>query len=152
VASEDQPSTSFWARLLRGGVSLTAFERFLLGGLAQHVPAELAETLRQEWRALNLIQRSFDWQELRFYRTVAGRVQRAELPKLPVREGAVKLLGLALRPSGEADLLHVNYWAVDGCFFSLNASRSLRPFRELGDTPVDAVEHSYRSNLVRRGA
>ena len=152
VTSEDMPNTSLWTRLLRGGVSLTAFDRFLLGILEQHVPAEMATALRQQWRGLNLIQRSPDWQELRFYRLVAGQVDRAELPKLPVRDGEVKLLSVALRPTGDGDALNVNFWAVDGWFFNLNADRSLRPFRELSDSAVDAVEHSYRSNLVRRGA
>jgi len=62
------------------------------------------------------------------------------------------LLSVALRPPGEAEVLHVNFWAVDGWFFNLNASRSLRQFRDLSDVVVEAVEHSYRSNLVRRGA
>ena len=148
----DLPTTTLWTRVLRGGVSLTAFDRFLLRMLEQHVPAEMATALRQQWRGLNLIQRSPDWQELRFYRLVAGRVDRAELPKLPVRDGEVKLLSVALRPAGQADVLNVNFWAVDGWFFNLNSDRPLRPFRELSDTAVEAVEHSYRSNLVRRGA
>jgi hypothetical protein len=64
VDTTDLPTTSFWLRLARGGVSLTAFERFLLRRLAEHVPAELATSLRQQWRGLNLIQRSPDWAEL----------------------------------------------------------------------------------------
>jgi hypothetical protein len=58
VDTTDLPTTSFWLRLARGGVCLTAFERFLLRRLEEHVPAELATTLRQQWRGLNLIQRS----------------------------------------------------------------------------------------------
>jgi hypothetical protein len=152
VTSEDLPSTSLWTRLLRGGVSLTPLDRFLLRRLEQHVPAEMATALRHQWRALKLIQRSPDWQELRFYRLVTDQVHGAERSKLPVRDGEVKLLSVALRPTGEAEVLHVNFWAVDGWFFNLNASRSLRQFRDLSDVVVEAVEHSYRSNLVRRGA
>lgn len=152
MTSGDLPTTSLWTRLLRGGVTLTAFDQFLLRRLEQQVPAEMANALRQQWRALNLIQRSPDWQELRFYRLVAGRVDRAALPKLAVRDGEVKLLSLALRPANDVKVLHVNFWAVDGWFFNLNANCSLRPFRELSDMAVAAVEHSYRSNLVRRGA
>lgn len=148
----DLPTTSFWLRLAWGGVSLTAFERFLLRRLAEHVPAELVTTLRQQWRGLNLIQRSPDWAELRFYRIVRGRLDRSALPTLPVRDGEVKLLSLALRPSPEADLLHVNLWAVDGWFFNLNANATLRPYRARNQMNLEGVEHSYRSNLVRRGA
>lgn len=151
MTSADFPTTSFWTRMLRGGVSLTVFDRFLLQTLEQHVPPEMVTALRHQWRGLNLIQRGPDWQELRFYRLVAGRIDRAELPKLPVRDGEVKLLGATLRPAGDTDIVHVNFWAVDGWFFSLNADRPLRPYRHLGETAVDAVEHSYRSNLVRRG-
>lgn len=150
--SQDLPTTSLWTRWLRGGVSLTPFDRFLLGILDQHVPAEMAGTLRKQWRGMNLIQRSPEWQELRFYRLVGWRVDRTELPKLPVRDGEVKLLSVALSPIGEADVWNVNFWAVDGWFFSLNADRPLLQLRELSHTPVEAVEHSYRSNLLRRGA
>ena len=152
MTSKDLPTTSLWTRLLRGGVSLTALDRFLLRMLEQHVPAEMATALRQQWRGLNLIQRSPDWRELRFYRLVAGRVNRAELPRLPVHDGEVRLLSVALRPIGDAEVLNVNLWAVDGWFFSLNADRSLRPFREFGEMAIEAVEHSYRSNLARRSA
>ncbi len=145
------PTTSFWLRLTRGGVSLTAFERFLLGRLEEHVPSELVSTLRQQWRGLNLIQRSPDWEELRFYRIVRGRADRSALPPLPVKDGEVKLLSLALRPSPEAGLLHVNLWAVNGWFFSLNASATYRPYRARSEMNQETVEHSYRSNLVRRG-
>jgi hypothetical protein len=41
---------------------------------------------------------------------------------------------------------------VDGRFFSLKSDRALRPFRDLHEIALEAVEHSYRSNLVRRGA
>jgi hypothetical protein len=37
-------------------------------------------------------------------------------------------------------------------FFNLNASRSLRQFPGLSDMAVEAVERSYRSNLVRQDA
>jgi hypothetical protein len=146
------PNTTFWARFLRGGVSLAPFERFLLTTLEQHVPEEMAIALRHQWRELNLIQRSPDWQELRFYPLVAGRVNPAHLPKLPVRDGEVKLLGVTARRPGTEDVVNVNCWAVDGRFFSLNADRPLRPFRELDAPVVEVVEHSYRSNLMRRGA
>jgi hypothetical protein len=152
MTSEGLPTTGFWTRLLRGGVRLTAFDRFLLKIVEQHVPAEMVAPLRKQWRGLNLIQRSPDWQELRFYRLVAGRADRADLPKLSVRDGEVKLLSVTLRPAGDADIVNVNFWAVDGWFFSLNADRPLRPFRSLSEATVEAVEHSYRSNLVRRGA
>jgi hypothetical protein len=94
MTSEDLPATGFWTRLLRGGVVLLPFEGFLLRILEQHVPGELVPSLRRQWRGLNLIQRSPDWQELRFYRLVAGRVDRADLPKLSVRDGEVKLFGV----------------------------------------------------------
>ena len=94
MTSEDLPATGFWTRLLRGGVVLTPYERFLLRILEQQVPGEMAPVLRRQWRGLNLIQRSPDWQELRFYRLVAGRVDRADLPKLSVRDGEVKLFGV----------------------------------------------------------
>jgi hypothetical protein len=152
MTAEDLPTSSLWMRLLRGGVSLTPFDKFLLGSLVRHVPGEMATAIRHQWRGLNLIQRDPEWQELRFYRLVGGRVDRSELPKLPVRDGEVKLLSMALRPTGVADLLHVNFWAVDRRFFNLNANRSLRPFRGGTEMPVEAVEHSYRSNLVRSGA
>ncbi|HEX6434043.1 MAG TPA: hypothetical protein VFZ87_07360 [Gemmatimonadales bacterium] len=64
----------------------------------------------------------------------------------------MKLLSVALRPKGDAGVVNVNFWAVNGWFFSLNADRPLLPVRELSDTRVEAVEHSYRSNLLRRGA
>jgi hypothetical protein len=152
VNAEDLPTASLWSRIARGGVSLTAFDRFLLLALAEHVPPDLATALRQQWCGLNLIQRSPDWQELNFYRVVWGRVDRNRLPKLPIRDGEVKLLSVALRPTGEPGLLHVTFWAVDGWFFNLNANRSLKPFGALTAMDVEAVEHSYRSNLVRRGA
>ena len=152
MTSEDLPATSFWARLLRGGVVLSPFERALLRILEQHVPAEMVELLRGQWRGLNLIQRSPDWQELRFYRLVAGKVDRTDLPKLSVRDGEVKLLSVTLSPTGATNVVNVNFWAVDGWFFSLNSDRPWRPFQELSDTAVESVEHSYRSNLVRRGA
>jgi hypothetical protein len=152
MSSEDLPASSFWTRLLRAGVDMSPFERFLLRTLEQHVPAEMVPGLRRQWRGLNLIQRSPDWQELRFYRLVAGRVHRADLPKLSVRDGEVKLLGVTLRLTGSTDIVNVNFWAVDGWFFSLNSDRPWRPFRELSDIAIEAVEHSYRSNLVRRGA
>lgn len=152
VSAEDLPSTGFWTRFLRGGVILAPCERFLLTTFVHQLPADMAALLRQEWRGLNLVQRSPDWNELRFYRLVRGRVDRAELPRLPIAGGEVKLLSLALRPSRDSDLLHVNFWAVDGWFFNLNASRSLRPLRDQIEIVIDQVEHSYRSNLVRRGA
>ena len=152
MLAEDLPTTGFWTRLLRGGVILSPFERFLLRILEQHGPAEMVTLLRQQWRGLNLIQRSPDWQELRFYRLVAARVDRTDLPKLPVRDGEVKLLSVALRPTADMAIVNINFWAVDGWFFSLNADRSWEPFRELRDAPIESVEHSYRSNLVRRGA
>ena len=148
--AEALPRSGLWARLLRGGITLSPFERFLLECLAQHLPAPMAESLRQEWRELNLIQRSPDWQELRFYRLVGARVDHATLPLLPVRPGEVKLLSLALRPGGAPAPVHVNFWAIDRRFFSLNASRSLHPYRMLPDVAVEGAEHSYRSNL--RGA
>jgi hypothetical protein len=149
LTSEDIPTTSLWLRLLRGGVSLTPFDHFLLGTLVQHVPGEMANTIRQQWRGLNLIQRDPEWQELRFYRIVRGRVDPSALPRLPVRGGEVKLLSLALRPPATPDLLHVNFWAVDRRFFNLNANCSLRPFRDRTEMQIDAVEHCYRSNLMR---
>ena len=112
----------------------------------------MASLLHGQWRGLNLIQRSPDWQELRFYRLVAGRVNRADLPKLSVRDGEVKLLSVTLRPTGATGIVNVNSWAVDGWFFSLNSDRPWRRFRDLSDTAIESVEHSYRSNLVRRGA
>jgi hypothetical protein len=152
VNAEHLPTISLWSRILRGGVSLSAFERFLLRTLAEHVPPDIATALRQQWRGLNLIQRNPDWQELNFYRIVWGRVDRRGLPKLPIRDGEVKLLSLSLRPGNEPELLHVNFWAMDGWFFNLNANRSLKPFRALPEVEVKAVERSYRSNLVNRGA
>jgi hypothetical protein len=146
------PTTSCWLRLTRGGVSLAPFERFLLRRLEEHVPPELASILRRQWDGLNLIQRSPDWEELRFYRIVRGRVDRSALPLLPVRDGEVKLLSLALRPTPGKDPLHVNLWAVNGWFFSLNASAPYRPYRALTAMHTEGVEHSYRSNLGRRGA
>jgi hypothetical protein len=89
-------------------VSLSAFERFLLRALAEHAPPGMATALRQQWRGLNLIQRSPDWQELNFYRIVRGRVDRHRLPKLPIRDGEVKLFSLALRHGDEPERLHVN--------------------------------------------
>ena len=150
--AEDFPTTSLWIRLMRGGVPLAPFEEFLLRSLAEHVPGEMATAIRHQWRGLNLIQRDPDWQELRFYRVVRGRVDRTELPQLPIREGEVKLLSVALRPSDAAELLHVNFWAIDRRFFNLNSNRSLRPFRNQSVMEVEAVEHSYRSNFVRTGA
>jgi hypothetical protein len=131
-------------------VSLVPFERFLLTTLVHEVPAEMAAALRKEWRWLNLIQRSPDWQELRFYRLRGGRVDRSDLPRLPVHDGEVKLLSLALRPNGSTRLLNVNFWGVNGWFFNLNADPSYRPFRDCTTMPIQEVEHSYRSNLVRR--
>lgn len=84
--AEHLPTTSLWSHIARGGVSLSAFERFLLRTLGQHVPADMAGALQQQWRGLNLIQRSPDWQELNFYRIVWGRVDRHRLPKLPIRD------------------------------------------------------------------
>jgi hypothetical protein len=151
VTVEVLPASSAWNRLLRGGVPLTRFERFLLAGLVQHVPAELAAAIRQQWRGLNLIQRGVDWKEVNFYRLVRGRVDREGLPRLPVRDGEVKLLSLALQPAGNAAMLHVNFWSVDGWFFNFNADRSLEPFRDADAMDVASVEHSYRSNLMGRG-
>jgi hypothetical protein len=151
MTAEGLPITSLWMRLLRGGVSLTPFDGFLLWSLVRHVPHEMAAAIRQQWRGLNLIQRDPEWQELRFYRVVRGRVDRDDLPRLPVSDGEVKLLSLALRPPDAGDLLHVNFWAVDRRFFNLNANRSLRPFQGHTEMPVEAVEHCYRSNLVRSG-
>jgi hypothetical protein len=151
VIAEELPKTSVWMRLLWGGVSLVPFEQFLLLSLVQHVTVEMAAAIRGQWRGLNLIQRSPDWQELRFYRRRGGRVDRSDLPKLPVRDGEVKLLSMALRPDNGTDRLHVNFWAVDGWFFNLNADRSLQQFRGRDNMSVEAVEHSYRSNLVHRG-
>ena len=151
MTAEDLPTTSLWMRLLRGGVSLTQFDRFLLQSLLQHVTDEMATAMQHQWRGCSLIQRDPEWQELRFYRLVRGRVDRSELPSLPVRDGEVKLLSLALRPTDSADLLHVNFWAVDRRFFSLNANQSLRPFRGHTGMSLEAVEHCYRSNLVRSG-
>lgn len=147
----DLPTTSLWMRLVRGGVPVTPFDGFLLGSLLHNVPAEMATIIRQQWRGLNLAQRDPEWQELRFYRVVSGRVDRGDLPRLPVRDGEVKLLSLALRPTDATELLHVNFWAIDRCFFNLNANRSLRPFRDRSEMPIESVEHSYRSNLVRSG-
>jgi hypothetical protein len=152
VIAEELPKTSGWMRLLWGGVSLVPFEQFLLVSLVQHVTGEMAGAIRAQWQGFNLIQRSPDWQELRFYRRRAGRVDRSDLPKLPVREGEVKLLSVTLHPENATDLLHVNFWAVDGWFFNLNADRALRPFRACSTMSVQDVEHSYRSNLVHRGA
>ena len=151
MTAEDLPTTGLWTRLLRGGVVLSRFEQFLLKILEQHVPAEMGKTLRRQWRGFNLIQRSPDWQELRFYRLVSGRVDRTDLPKLSVREGEVKLLSVALRSPGATDNINVNFWAVDGWLFSLNSDRSWRALRDLSDTAIESIEHSYRSNL-RRGA
>jgi hypothetical protein len=150
VDAGDLPSTGFLTRLLRGGVTLSPLEGFLLRSLEQHLPAEMRKVLRVQWRGLNLIQRSPDWQELRFYRLVRGRVDRTDLPKLPVRDGEVRLLSLALRPQPGTPLLHVNYWAVEARFFNLNASSSLRPFSADKEMTIEHVEHSYRSNLVPR--
>ena len=149
---EDLPTSSLWMRLLRGGVALTPFDRFLLKSLVQHVTGDMATALRHQVRGFNLIQRDPQWEELRFYRVVRGRVDRSELPSLPVRDGEVRLLSMALRPAGATDPLHVNFWAVDRRFFNLKADRSLRPFRGHTEMPVEAVEHSYRSNLMRSGA
>ena len=41
MSPENLPTTGFWTRLLRGGVVLSPFERFLLTILEQHVPAEM---------------------------------------------------------------------------------------------------------------
>lgn len=152
MTAKDLPACNLWMRVLRGGVSLTPFDEFLLESLVRHVPGDMATAIRRQWRGLNLIQRDPEWLELRFYRLVGGRVDRSELPRLPVRDGEVKLLSIALRPPGLADLLHVNFWAVDRRFFNLNANRSLRPFRDHAEMPVETVEHCYRSNLVRSGA
>ena len=152
MTAKDLPACNLWMRLLRGGVSLTPFDEFLLESLVRHVPSDMASAIRHQWRGLNLVQRDPEWLELRFYRVVRGRVDRSELPRLPVREGEVKLLSIALRPLGVADLVHVNFWAVDRRFFNLNANRSLRPFRDHTEMPVETVEHCYRSNLVRSGA
>lgn len=152
MTAEDLPACNLWMRLLRGGVSLTPFDKFLLESLARHVPSYMASAIRHQWGGFNLVQRDPEWLELRFYRLVRGRVDRSELPRLPVRDGEVKLLSLALRPLGIAELLHVNFWAVDRRFFNLNANRSLRPFRDQTEMPVETVEHCYRSNLVRSGA
>jgi len=152
VTAEDLPTTTLWMRLVRGGVLLTPFDGFLLRSLVRHVPAEMATVIRQQWRGLNLIQRDPEWQELRFYRLVRGRVAPGDLPNLPVRPGEVKLLSLALRPAEAGEPLHVNFWAIDRRFFNLNTSRSLRPFQDHTEMPVEAVEHCYRSNLVRSGA
>jgi hypothetical protein len=141
MTSENLPSTSLWTRLLRGGVSLTPLDRFLLRRLEQHVPAEMATALRHQWRALKLIQRSPDWQELRFYRLVTDHAHRAELSKLPVRDGEVKLLSVALRPPGEAEALHVNFWAVDG-----GSSTSMRLDR-CGSSVTSATWWSKRSSI-----
>jgi hypothetical protein len=149
---ENLPTTGFCTRLLRGGVVLSPFERFLLTIMEEHVPAEMIEALRGQWRGLNLIQRSPDWRELRFYRLIWGRVDRRALPKLSVRDGEVKLLSVALSPAGATKIVNINFWAVNGWFFSLNADRPWRPFQELSGAAIASVEHSYRSNLVRRGA
>jgi hypothetical protein len=152
MTAETLPTTGFWTRLLRGGVVLSPFERFLLTILEQHVPPEMLEPLREQWRGLNLIQRSPDWRELRFYRLVSWRVDRTALPKLSVRDGEVKLLSVALSPADATKIVNINFWAVNASFFSLNSDRPWRLFQELSGAAITSVEHSYRSNLFRRGA
>ena len=66
MTAEDLPTTSLWIRLVRGGVSLTQFDPFLLKSLLQHVTDEMATAIRHQWRGCNLIQRDPEWRNSAF--------------------------------------------------------------------------------------
>jgi hypothetical protein len=118
--------------------------------------AALEPTLESEVQHViqgsNLVQRDPKFRELRFYRVVRGRVDRSELPELPVKPGEVKLLSMAVRVPDRAEPLHAVLWAVDRRVTMLNFDPGIHAYQHLASASVEGVRQSWRSNVVGGGA
>ena len=143
---------SLWFRLWRVAVTLSPFEAWLLGECVRRLPSDFQPVLRDQLAGSNLVQRDPKFRELRFYRVVRGRVDRSELPELPVKPGEVKLLSMAVRVPDRAEPLHAVLWAVDRRVTMLNFDPGIQAYQHLTGASVEGVRQSWRSNVVGGGA
>ena len=141
------PDTSVLERLWRGGVVLSPLELRIVSLFVENSPANFQSVLREQLGAANLVQRSPDWTELRFYTIDKGRVDRSGLAELPIRPGEIKLLSMAFLVEGATEPIHANFWAVDRRFVIINFDRSIKTFRHNVDIHMQKVRQSWRSNI-----
>ncbi len=138
---------SWFDRLWKGAVEASPLEAQLVHLFVQEMPPDFHPSLEVQIRSANLVQRDPGWTELRFYTMVAGKVDRSNLPVLPIRAGEVKLLSISFTV-GDEDLRHVSFWAVDRHFVMMNFDRSTESCSRGDDLDVIRVRQSWRSNAV----
>jgi hypothetical protein len=141
------PDTSVLERLWRGGVVLSPLEVGIVSLFVENSPADFQSVLREQIGAANLVQRSPDWTELRFYTMDKGRVDRSGLAELPVRPGEIKLLSMGFLVEDATEPIHANFWAVDKRFVIINFDRSIKTIRHIVDIRLQRVRQSWRSNI-----
>lgn len=138
---------SRWLRLWRGGITL----------VRDALPEHLVHIFDRQIDAMNLVQRMLvpshktgraAWRGLHFYRINHGRVDRSDLPKLPIKDGEILLVRLKLSVGATGEVLNVTATAVNGCFFDIQSGEDWRPLANEGSLSVLDVHQSWRSNVV----
>ena len=152
--------TVFGSRLLRlwrGGVTLVPIEIAILRRVRDALPEHLVHIFDQQLDAMNLVQRMLvpshktgraAWRGLHFYRIRRGRVDRSDLPKLPLKDGEVRLVRLKLSVGTTGEVLNITATAVNGCFFDIQSGEDWRPLANAPSVTVLDAHQSWRSNVV----
>jgi len=151
---------SLWMRFWRGGVALAPIEAAILRIVHDALPGHMATIFDQQLEGVNLVQRVLipshqtgraAWRGLHFYRIKNGRVDRSDLPKLPVKGGEVKLLRLKLSVGSTGSVLNIAAYAMNGWFFDIQSGEDWRPLTKERALTVQDVHQSWRSNVVPPG-
>jgi hypothetical protein len=121
------------------------------------MPSHMVHIFDRQLDAMNLVQRALvpsnrtgraAWRGLHFYRIEHGRADRSDLPKLPIKDGEVRLLRLKLSAGPSGSVLNITATAMDGCFFDIQSREDWRPMANEHMLSVQDIHQSWRSSVV----
>jgi hypothetical protein len=142
-----------WSRLIRGGVLLTDFERWVLGALISELHPDLRQIVEAQFQTYALVQREFDGRALNFYprnselRRLRKGIWSLSAPALPMKREVAPLMKLKIRVHNPAAELHAVLRAVNGRVFSISFSEDVRPLANASGFEVKEITDAWRSNF-----
>lgn len=144
---------SILTRWLRGGVSLTDFEWWVLDRLVSELPLELRRIVEAQFQQYVLVQREVDGRALNFYprgkdlKQVRNGVWSLPVPLLPMKCEVAPLMKVHAHVKVPMTDLHAVLGAVSGRAFSISFSEDVRRLTNASGFEVKEVTHAWRSNF-----
>jgi hypothetical protein len=137
---------NWMTRALRGGVTLSPAEQWLLDRLVRALPDDLRDITHAQLVSYNLAQREVDGRAVNFYRRPA---LLPNMPLLPMSVGEAPLVRLSTS-TGSGDPVHATLNAVSGRVFCIAFSRAIGALSP-SDLAVAKVTEAWRSNFPASG-